>query len=67
MLIVTEKEQQKHIIGIILLSDYPLMIAWYLFLRKLGYSRIRSLDYALYNYKRWYPEGEWPYKMKKRG
>jgi hypothetical protein len=40
-------------------------IGWYKLLRNLGYSRIISIDFAAYNAKYWYPEGEWPFKMKK--
>ena len=42
------------------------LFRWYIFLRKLGYSRLKSFDCAIYNSKRWYPEGEWPLKMKKK-
>jgi hypothetical protein len=42
------------------------MIKWYIFLRKQGYSISLSLSGAIYNFRHWYPEGEWPYKMKKK-
>ena len=42
------------------------MKAWYKFLREKGYSRIYSILWAYYNNKYWYPEGEWPYYMKKK-
>ena len=42
------------------------MIKWYRFLRKQGYSRSISFSSAIYNCRHWYPEGEWPYGMKKK-
>jgi hypothetical protein len=42
------------------------MIKWYRFLRKQGYSIGLSFSSAIYNNKYWYPEGEWPYGIKKK-
>lgn len=42
-----------------------LVFKWYKLLRSIGYSRGISISGAIYNYKYWYPEGEWPYGMKK--
>jgi len=39
---------------------------WYLYLRKMGYPFFYSIEWAYYNNKYWYPEGIWPYDMKKR-
>jgi hypothetical protein len=53
-------------IAIMLTARGHTMIKWYRFLRKQGYSRRLSFSNAIYNSKHWYPEGVWPYEMKKK-
>lgn len=42
------------------------MFRWYKFLVGMGYPRFQSIFHAYYNNKHWYPEGEWPYNMRKK-
>jgi hypothetical protein len=42
------------------------VVKWYKFLRTLGYSRYISLISCFYNSLYWYPEGKWPYEIKKK-
>ena len=42
------------------------LFKWYKFLRNKGYTLYESVEGALHNNKIWYPEGDWPYNMKKR-
>lgn len=43
-----------------------LAVRWYKFLRAQGYTRYISLISCFYNSLYWYPEGTWPYGIKKK-